>query len=177
VLAQDRVRLIGVCFGHQIVGRALGAKVGRSDGGWEVAVNDIELTEKGKELFGVDKLVRFFPPSQVHVEQDIMANCICLFFKRLQQMHRDDVHSCPSNVTLLGSSPACPVQGLYVPRRFITVQGHPEFTDEIMFELLETRKYMGVFPEGVYEGGIKRFANEHDGSAVSQAFIKFLLEE
>jgi hypothetical protein len=64
-----------------------------------------------------------------------------------------------------------------VPRRFITVQGHPEFTDEIMFELLETRKYMGVFPEGVYEGGIKRFANEHDGSVVSQAFIKFLLEE
>ena len=57
VLAQDRVRVIGVCFGHQIVGRALGVKVGRNDGGWEAAVNDVLLTEKGKEIFGKDKLV------------------------------------------------------------------------------------------------------------------------
>lgn len=58
VYAQDRVRLIGVCFGHQIIGRALGVPVGRSDIGWEIAVCDINLTEKGKELFGKEKLVR-----------------------------------------------------------------------------------------------------------------------
>jgi GMP synthase-like glutamine amidotransferase len=38
VLAQDRVRLIGICFGHQIIGRALEQKVGRSDRGWEGVV-------------------------------------------------------------------------------------------------------------------------------------------
>ena len=38
VLAQDRVRLIGVCFGHQIIGRAMDVKVARSEVGWEVAV-------------------------------------------------------------------------------------------------------------------------------------------
>lgn len=58
ILAQDRVRILGICFGHQIVGRALGAKVGRSDQGWEIAVCDMDLTEKGKELFGLDKIVR-----------------------------------------------------------------------------------------------------------------------
>jgi GMP synthase-like glutamine amidotransferase len=57
VLAQDRVRLIGVCFGHQIIGRALGEKVGRSAAGWEVSVTPMELTAKGKELFGVQELV------------------------------------------------------------------------------------------------------------------------
>jgi GMP synthase-like glutamine amidotransferase len=57
VLAQDRVRLIGVCFGHQIIGRAMDVKVDRSDKGWEVAVTDVDLTSKGKELFGLDKLV------------------------------------------------------------------------------------------------------------------------
>lgn len=57
VLSQDRARIIGVCFGHQILGRALGAKVGRSDEGWEVSVCEMDLTEKGKELFGRDKLV------------------------------------------------------------------------------------------------------------------------
>jgi len=58
VLAQDRVRILGICFGHQIVGRALGAKVGRSDQGWEIAVCEMDLTEKGKELFGREKIVR-----------------------------------------------------------------------------------------------------------------------
>lgn len=52
------MRILGICFGHQIIGRALEAKVGRSDAGWEIAVCDMDLTEEGKKLFGKDKLVR-----------------------------------------------------------------------------------------------------------------------
>lgn len=62
VLASKRVRIIGVCFGHQIVGRALGAKVARSDRGWEVSVTPIELTERGKEIFGKSSLVSSSDP-------------------------------------------------------------------------------------------------------------------
>lgn len=51
------MRLIGVCFGHQIIGRALDQKVGRSDRGWEVSVTPMQLTEKGRELFGVQEVV------------------------------------------------------------------------------------------------------------------------
>lgn len=58
VLAQDRVRIIGVCFGHQIVGRALGCRVGRCDKGWEVSVTAIDLTKKGQEIFERPSLVR-----------------------------------------------------------------------------------------------------------------------
>jgi hypothetical protein len=58
VLAQSRMRVIGVCYGHQIVGRALGVKVGRNPDGWETAVYDIQLTAKGKEIFQLEKLVR-----------------------------------------------------------------------------------------------------------------------
>jgi hypothetical protein len=54
---QKRVRLVGVCFGHQIIGRALGQKVGRSEGGWEISVTPMQLTAKGKEVFGVEELV------------------------------------------------------------------------------------------------------------------------
>lgn len=52
------MRILGICFGHQIIGRALEVKVGRSDVGWEIAVCDMDLTEQGKKLFGKDKLVR-----------------------------------------------------------------------------------------------------------------------
>jgi GMP synthase-like glutamine amidotransferase len=61
VLADGRVRTIGVCYGHQIVARALGMKVGRNDDGWEAAVTNVELSAKGKELFGKDTLVKMHP--------------------------------------------------------------------------------------------------------------------
>lgn len=57
VLAQERVRLIGVCFGHQIIGRALDVKVDRSDRGWEISVTDVKLTEQGRRVFKIDELV------------------------------------------------------------------------------------------------------------------------
>lgn len=57
MLTETSVRVIGVCFGHQIVGRALKAEVGRNPQGWEAAVNDVELSPRGKEIFGVDKIV------------------------------------------------------------------------------------------------------------------------
>lgn len=54
---EGRVKVIGVCFGHQIVGRAAGVKVGVNEKGWEVSVTEIRLSEKGKEIFGSDTLV------------------------------------------------------------------------------------------------------------------------
>lgn len=60
LLAQSRIRIIGVCFGHQILGRALGAPVGRSDAGWEISVMPVQLTTLGKQLFRQESLVRVF---------------------------------------------------------------------------------------------------------------------
>ena len=58
-LAHPDVKVIGVCYGHQIIGRALGAKVMKHDeGAWETSVCEVEQTSKGKELFGgKDRLV------------------------------------------------------------------------------------------------------------------------
>jgi GMP synthase-like glutamine amidotransferase len=51
-LLHERVRVVGICFGHQIVARAMGTLVARSDQGWEVSVTETRLTEKGREVFG-----------------------------------------------------------------------------------------------------------------------------
>ena len=61
--------IIGICFGHQILARAMGAAVGRSDKGWEVSADNIDLTEAGQSLFGKSSLVRtpfFFVPPDEH---------------------------------------------------------------------------------------------------------------
>ena len=52
-LDHPRVKVIGVCYGHQIVGRALGSKVMKHEQGtWEVSVCEVQQTPKGKEIFG-----------------------------------------------------------------------------------------------------------------------------
>lgn len=92
-------------------------------------------------------------------------------------MHRDIVYNYPPNVVPLGSSPRCAVQGMYAPRRFITVQGHPEFTGDITTEVVQFRADSGIFRADEAQDALSRANNEHDGVTVGVAFLKFLLED
>ncbi|KAF3797557.1 putative glutamine amidotransferase-like protein C13C5.04 [Colletotrichum gloeosporioides] len=150
-IESDRVRVIGVCFGHQIIGRALGVEVKRSELGWEVAVVDVNLTEKGKELFKLDKM-------------------------RIHQMHRDVVTANPPGAESLAYTDLCPVQGFYAPKKYITVQGHPEFTGPIVSEVLNVRHKAGIFSDDMFTDAINRANIEHDGVAIARAFLRFLRE-
>ncbi|KAL2810730.1 class I glutamine amidotransferase-like protein [Aspergillus granulosus] len=150
-IEDPHVKILGICFGHQIIGRALGVEVGRNNAGWEIAVCDVDLTEKGKELFGVETL-------------------------KIQQMHRDIVFSYPPDTIPLGSSPRCEVQGMYRPGKFITVQGHPEFRGDIVTEIVNTRAKMGVFDKEQAEDALSRAGKPHDGVAIGVTFLKFLME-
>ncbi|KAJ6115308.1 hypothetical protein N7486_001086 [Penicillium sp. IBT 16267x] len=150
VVQAHKKPVVGVCFGHQILARALGARVGRGEG-WEVSVDEITLTDAGKEVFGRDKLF-------------------------LHQMHRDLVFETPEGCVNLGFSGPCAVQGLYMPKRLISIQAHPEFDEFIMTNLLEARHDGGVFNDEIYESGSSRAAKEHNGQLVLRRFIQFIVE-
>jgi hypothetical protein len=92
-------------------------------------------------------------------------------------MHRDIVKETPKDVESLGSSPRCANQGMYKKGKFITVQGHPEFTHDIVEEILEARQKAGIFPEGVFDDGMGRLQDHDDGVIIAQAFLRFLLED
>lgn len=130
----------------------MGAKVGRSPIGWEVSVCDVDLSQRGKELFKSDAL-------------------------RIFQMHKDIVFEFPEGVEDLGSSPRCQVQGMFAKGRLISVQGHPEFTEPIVSELLTARHDQGIFDDAAFEDGMARVGKPHDGIAVSSAFLRFLLDD
>ncbi|KAL8756380.1 MAG: hypothetical protein Q9184_004521 [Pyrenodesmia sp. 2 TL-2023] len=161
ILAQDRVKLVGVCFGHQIIGRAMGAKVGRNEEqGWEVSVTDVDLTPEGQKVFEGKEVLRTLINDQ-----------------SIHQMHKDIVFDYPVGVQPLGSTSLCKVQGMFVPRRVMTVQGHPEFTEEILVEILEVRHEQGVFGDQMYEEAMKRVGRRHDGVMVGKRFVEFLLDK
>ncbi|KAL2121073.1 hypothetical protein VTJ04DRAFT_5100 [Mycothermus thermophilus] len=148
------IKVVGICFGHQILARALSTPVGRADAGWEVSVTPTQLTPAGQKIFGTDRQTLY-----------------------LQQMHRDQVFGVPDGAELLASSDKCPNHGFWIPGKVLTVQGHPEFTAEIMREILDLRKEAGIFPEGVYESGVERNGDHHDGVLVAKAILRFLQED
>lgn len=87
------------------------------------------------------------------------------------------MYELPPSVESLGYSPVCEVQGMYCKDRLITVQGHPEFTKDIVAELLENRHDRGIFNDSMYQDGMNRVGNAHDGVVVAAAFLRFLLED
>lgn len=92
-------------------------------------------------------------------------------------MHRDVVFEYPKGVDKLGASPRCLVQGMYKQGKFITVQGHPEFNDEIVGEIATARHDQGIFNDLMYEDAMRRVGDHHDGVAIAKGFLRFLLED
>lgn len=89
-------------------------------------------------------------------------------------MHKDIVFSLPPGAEGLAESDVCANQGFLLPGKAITVQGHPEFTSEIMPEILGVRHEVGVFNDELYKSGMDRASNGHDGVRIAQAFLKFI---
>ncbi|KAG8161937.1 hypothetical protein KVR01_007702 [Diaporthe batatas] len=149
LLTDSHVRVIGVCFGHQIIARALGATVAPSPWGWELSLTEIQLTETGKAVFGTGKL-------------------------EVYQTHRDMVVEYPPTVMPLAQSRHCPTQAMYIPGRLFTVQGHPEFPQFMMAEMLRAHHQSGIILDGPFDDAMKRALGQHDGIVIAQAFLRFL---
>ena len=91
-------------------------------------------------------------------------------------MHRDAVGNFPRGSEPLAKTELCPVQGMYVPRTYITIQGHPEFTADIVAEIVHVRHLAGIFSDEMEADAMRRVALDHDGVKIAQAFLRFLRE-
>jgi GMP synthase-like glutamine amidotransferase len=89
-------------------------------------------------------------------------------------MHRDIVFEFPKDAVPLASNDICTVQAMYVPGKYIAVQGHPEFTEELISEVLDVRHKQGIFSDEVYEDAMSRAGTEHDGVTIARGFLRFL---
>ncbi|TBU42082.1 class I glutamine amidotransferase-like protein [Dichomitus squalens] len=178
---KPKIRLIGICFGHQIIARALGGECVPNDGRWEVGPTPLQLTEMGKKLFGVPELVS--PPPQPSTKLPLTlhthhSSCAMLP-QNIQQMHRDHVPAVPPSFYLLGSTLISPNQGMVklypggspesvspADVHIFTVQGHPEFTQFIVDEIVKARSSTGVIGKDVVEDVQRRRDLRNDGVEV-----------
>lgn len=143
------IKLIGVCYGHQLIARALGAPIGRSPNGWETSTTPINLTAAGKRVF----------PELANL--DIVL---------LNQMHADQVFELPEDAELLASTDIGPIQAYWSPNRYLCVQGHPEFSNALTAIFCES---VWQDPEKLLEAK-GRAAREHHGPLFGYAFARFI---
>jgi len=142
----SRVKIIGICFGHQIIARALGGSCVPNDC-WEMGPSDVQLSDLGKQIFGGRETLS------------------------IQQCHRDIVPTVPTHPFAfqgLGSTTKCLNQGMVLfasdpaPEesegretallrqiRIFSVQGHPEFHRAIVRRIIDAREAGGVLPTDV----------------------------
>ena len=89
-------------------------------------------------------------------------------------MHHDILRAYPSGVIPLGTSPACEVQGMYLPQKVLTLQAHPEFDGDSMLELLKASDELGFEDKALMDNAISRVHAEHDGILIAGVMLKFL---
>ncbi|KAI4240726.1 MAG: hypothetical protein L6R40_004971 [Gallowayella cf. fulva] len=163
------IRFSGVCFGHQILCRALGAKIDSTPNSkWELAHTPISLTPIGARLFNNPE------GGKIH----------------LHQMHQDHVVYPPSSATthllpeqhdrdihVWGSSATTEVQGVYIRERLFTTQGHLGFDEDMVHRQIEMRLDSGSIDrekDGKELENAKDTAEwEHDGVVVAGAILRF----
>ena len=147
-IAACNKKIIGICFGHQLVAHALGGKVEKSSKGWGAGVHTHTFSElppwhdgKGSEL-------------------NILVS------------HQDQVVKNASGARVLASSDFCENAVCQIDEQVLTFQGHPEFTPEYSREIMELRREL--FGEEVYHGAVASLAGEHQGDRVAHWIVNFL---
>jgi GMP synthase (glutamine-hydrolysing) len=113
--ADAGVPILGVCYGHQLLGDTLGGRSERNPNGREIGV--VEVTR-----FADDPLFEGLPPAFPAIAT-----------------HRDAVTVAPPGARVLAGNANTPIQAMALGPNVRTVQFHPEFDADVIRHYLRSR--------------------------------------
>jgi len=141
------VKVVGICFGHQLIAQALGGRVGPAPNGWGVGVHTWTIVRP--EPWMSPPLSEF----------------------RLLASHRDQVEALPPGARLLAQSEFCPIAAYVADGCMLGIQGHPEFT-KAYAEFLMDRRRDQIGP--AFEPGMRSLEQPIDTTAIANWIMAFL---
>ena len=147
---KENKKLIGICFGHQIIAEALGGQVKKSDKGWGIGLME----------------------SKVLQHKNWMEPDRSYFY--LLVTHQDQVISLPEEAVLIATNEFCINFGFMIKDHILTFQGHPEYEPEYLTYLMEKReKIIGNERVDVAKRSLRGSA---DGGLIAAWIVAFIKE-
>ncbi len=116
MLHTHQKKLIGICFGHQLIAQALGGSVQKSDSGWGV----------GTALRDVLRHKPWMGKGQKHF--------------KIFVSHQDQVTQLPPNAEHIAGNHFCAYASFQIGNHILTFQGHPEFQPDYLHQLIAGRR-------------------------------------
>lgn len=145
---EQDIKMVGICFGHQLIADALGGAVQKSDKGWGIGVASTDITHEPAWL----------EPKQKQ-------------FKLLVS-HQDQVTRLPQQAALVATNPFCPISAYSVNSSVLAFQGHPEFSrDYLQYIMTQRREYIG---EQAYHHAKESLHQNEDSQLVAQWIVNFI---
>ncbi|CAL1358594.1 unnamed protein product [Linum trigynum] len=115
-------KVLGICFGHQVLCRALGGKVGKAMTGWDIGLRRVKIVED------------LLPPFSGRFLEDLSQMSPSL---SIIECHQDEVWEVPSGAEVIAFSEKTGVEMFAIGDHVLGIQGHPEYTKDILCSLIE----------------------------------------
>lgn len=133
-------KILGICFGHQVLCRALGGKVGKSKSGWDVGLRNVR--------FNVKNIVNTSSCSfQINgFDVDDFPQLLSII-----ECHQDEVLEVPLGAKVIGYSEKTGVEMFCFGDHILGIQGHPEYPLDIIHNLIDRLLTNGSIQEELAE--------------------------
>ncbi|MEM6708685.1 MAG: hypothetical protein AAF648_07855 [Pseudomonadota bacterium] len=143
-----RRKVVGICFGHQLLAHFFGGRVSKATEGWQVGVTQVAVQAQRGWMQ---------PPAPTFA---VLAS------------HQDQVTALPSDARVLGSTEQCPVAAFELGACALAIQGHPEFEKPYSQALLDLRQT--ILGDAVYTAGQESLLQPTNGALLGQWIVQFL---
>lgn len=143
-------KMIGVCFGHQILAHSLGGFAAKSSKGWGMGVHETDTQSQPAWL----------------LESSLPAKFSLIY------SHQDQVEQLPPLSTRLARSDFCENAAFFIDQRVLAFQGHPEFTPEYSMRLWQRR--ISIIGEERYQRVLTTLSQATDAALIGQCIIAFI---
>lgn len=147
-LVDHRKKLIGICFGHQLIAQSLTGQVERSGKGWGVGVYS----------------------SHVKSHEKWMLPVIDDF--SLLVSHQDQVVKLPDSAKLIAANCFCQNASFMISDHVLTFQGHPEFSSNYLKYIMNKRR--ALIGEHEYKKAMNSLSETVDNIKVARWIVSFI---
>jgi len=170
-LHAKRSKIVGICFGHQVISHALSGAVERNPAGWGFGCRTFFLKKEASEY--LENLRRNIRDVTNESVQDTIHILYC---------HQDHVPVLPAGLKSMGGTTHCPILGAWNGDNILTYQGHPEFSKEMWLYTYDAIKKLDLIqqrlPIGETEETILESVNQPCNDAwIADTIIGFVLQD